>query len=151
MRSLSVFGAVRWGVLAVALAMLSACGMFGGGTRHGGVVTQAANIPSSFDVTLLADKDTQFDFDGAPLTEQDLASAFRYRREEHLPMSTVLLKRGEKQKVKNEHQVSLLRVASQIGFKVYAQEKNGTITELQASGTLAKDNAEDKASNENGQ
>lgn len=151
MRSSAVFGPVRIAALASALAMLSACGMFGGGAKRDGVVTQAANIPASFDVTLLADKDNQFDFGGAPLTSQDLASAFRYRKEERLPMSTVLLKRGEKQKIKNEHLAGLLRIASQIGFKAYAEEKDGTINELQASGKLAEDNAAEKASNENGQ
>lgn len=151
MRSSAAFGPVRIVALASALAMLSACGMFGGGAKRDGVVTQASNIPESFDVTLLADKDSQFDFGGAPLTSQDLASAFRYRKEEHLPMSTVLLKRGEKQKIKNEHLTGLLRIASQIGFRAYAEEKDGTINELQASGKLAEDNAAEKTSNENGQ
>lgn len=127
----------RMAAMALAAALLSACGLFGGGTKSSGVVTQATNIPAGFDVTLLADKDNQFDFDGAPLTALDLESAFRYRQEEDLPMSTVLLKRGEKQKVKKEHLATLVRIAGKMGFKAYVDE-SGVISELQASGKAAE-------------
>ncbi len=126
----------RMAALALAAVLLSACGMFGG-SKPDGVVTQAANIPAGFDVTLIADKDNQFDFDGAPLTSMDLESAFRYRQEEHLPLSTVLLKRGEKQKVKKEHLATLVRIAGKMGFKAYVDE-SGVISELQASGKAAE-------------
>ncbi|HEY6543449.1 MAG TPA: hypothetical protein VIZ64_00940, partial [Dokdonella sp.] len=73
-----------------------------------------------------------FDFDGAPLTEEDLKSALRYRQEESLPVATVLLTRGEKQKVKSEHLVSLARVAFQLKINAYVQAKDGTISEVRA-------------------
>ncbi len=139
MRSNWMIRPARMAALALAAALLSACGMFGGGTRTDGVITQAANIPTSFDVTLVADKDNQFDYDpeggtnGAPLNSLDLESALRYRQEENLPISTVLLKRGEKQKVKKEHLGALVRIADKMGFKAYVDEK-GVISELQASG-----------------
>lgn len=139
MRSNWMIRPARMAALALTAALLSACGMFGGGTRADGVITQAANIPTSFDVTLVADKDNQFDYDpeggtnGAPLNSLDLESALRYRQEENLPMSTVLLKRGEKQKVKKEHLGALVRIADKMGFKAYVDEK-GVISELQASG-----------------
>lgn len=136
MRSFTIVGSAKAAVLVLALAALSACGMFGG-SKSDGVTKQAANIPAGFDVTLLAEKDVQFDFDGAPLTSQDLESAFRYRKEEKLPLSTVLLKRGEKQKVKKEHLASLVRIAGQMGFRAYVEESDGVISELQASGKLA--------------
>ncbi|MEP6511975.1 MAG: hypothetical protein ABJB02_10300 [Dokdonella sp.] len=63
-------------VLAMALTLLTACG--GGRTKAD--IVQSANIPAGFDVTITADKDNQFDFDGAPLTAEDLKSAFRYRQ-----------------------------------------------------------------------
>jgi hypothetical protein len=138
MRSfIPVRSAAKTAILILAVAALSACGMFGG-SRSDGIVKQAENIPTGFDVTLLAEKDVQFDFQGAPLTSQDLESAFRYRKEEKLPLSTVLLKRGEKQKVKKEHLASLVRIAGQMGFKAYVEEGDGVISELQASGKLAE-------------
>ena len=131
MRILSIRGLVRIAALAALLALLAAC------HRNATVMpakVQAANIPSTFDVTLLADKDNQFDFDGAPLTPEDLRGAFRYRIEEHLPMSTVLLKRGEKQKVKKEHINTLARIALEMKFKAFVLENDGAISELVAGG-----------------
>ena len=109
--------------------VLSACG--GRGVSKD-LVTQASNIPASFDVTLIADKDTQFDYEGAPLTEEDLRSALRYRKEQNLPVSTVIVKRGEKERIKNEHVVSLARVAYQLNIRAFMQAKDGTISELRA-------------------
>lgn len=138
MRSFTIVGSAKAAVLMLAFAALPACGLFGGGSKSDGVVKQASNIPTGFDVTVLADKDNQFDYDGAPLTSQDLQSAFRYRQEEKLPMSTVLLKRGEKQKVKKEHEAALVRIAGQMGVKAYVEDGDGLISELQASGKLAE-------------
>lgn len=129
MRRESVGTILRLAALALVTIGVAACGR---GDVRPDQVQQAENIPASFDVTLLADKDNQFDFDGAPLTEEDLKSAFRYRQEESLPMSSVLLKRGEKQKVKGEHLVSLARVAYQLKINAYVQNKNGEISEVRA-------------------
>ncbi len=123
----------RFLALALFAFLLTACG---GRAIKPEEVAQAGDVPSSFDVTILADKDNQFDFDGAPLTSEDLKSAFRYRLEERLPMGTVLLKRGEKQKVKNEHVVAFARIAYELKFKGYIQEKDGTISQVLA---LARD------------
>ena len=135
MRSLSIGSIWKFAVLMLAIVALAAC--------HRGVTkpnpVQAANIPSSFDVTLLADKDNQFDFEGAPLSSEDLESAFRYRQEQSLPMATVLLKRGEKEKVKNPQIISLARIAYQMKFKAYVLNANGEISEVQA---LTKDSPE---------
>lgn len=108
------------------LALLCACG---GGRTRSDVATVPADVPSSFDVTLLADKDGQFDFDGAPLTSEDLKSALRYRQEESLPVATILLKRGEKQKIKGEHLGALARIAYDLGIKAYFED-DGEISEL---------------------
>lgn len=129
MRNESVGAILRIAMLALLASVVVACGR---DEVRPDQVQQAANIPASFDVTLLADKDNQFDFDGAPLTEEDLKSALRYRQEESLPVSTVLLKRGEKQKVKGEHLVSLARVAFQLKINAYVQSKNGEISEVRA-------------------
>jgi hypothetical protein len=109
-------------------ALLAACG--GGPTK--GDIVQAANIPTSFDVTIYSAKDNQFDYDGAPLTEEDLKSALRYRKEQNLPVATVLMKRGESQKIKNEHIISLARISYQMSIKTYMQDKQGEISEIRA-------------------
>ena len=129
MRSFTIGGSARLAVLMTAVVALSACGLFHHGAKPD--VVQAANIPSSFDVTILADKDNQFDLEGAPLTSEDLKSALRYRQEESLPMSTILLKRGEKQKIKAEHQVALARLAFQLKVRAFFED-DGVIAELQA-------------------
>lgn len=121
--------AAQAGILALALVAIAGC--------HRGAskddLVQAANIPAGFDLTLVADKDSQFDYDGAPLTEEDFKSAMRYRKEEKLPLSTVLLKRGEKEKIKKEHIIALARVAYLMGFKAYIQpDADGEISEILA-------------------
>lgn len=127
MRSVSRFLPRMLVLIALALA-LAACSS--GRTR--GPVVQAANIPPHFDITLMAEKDNQFDFQDAPLTVEDLKSALRYRKEESLPMSTVLLKRGEKQRVSKTHINNLVTIAQEMGFTAYLLEKGGQIAELQA-------------------
>jgi hypothetical protein len=108
--------------------LLSACG----GRNLKGDFVQSADIPKSFDVTIIAEKDTTFDYEGAPLTAEDLRSALRYRKEESLPVATILMKRGEKQKIKNDHIIALARIAYQMNIKAYIQEKNGEISEIRA-------------------
>jgi hypothetical protein len=122
---------IRWlAALVCAVAIvLSACG---GRRVNKDLLVQAPNIPSSFDVTLIADKDNQFDYEGAPLTEEDLKSALRYRKEQNLPVATVIVKRGEKERIKNEHIVALARVAYQLKLRAFMQAKDGEISELRA-------------------
>ena len=114
--------------LSFLIVLLAACG--GGPTK--GDIVQAANIPPSFDVTIYPAKDNQFTYDGAPLTEEDFKSALRYRKEQNLPIATILMKRSDDQKVKSEHVISLARVAYQMNIKAYVQEKDGTISEIRA-------------------
>jgi hypothetical protein len=134
MRHLSGRRIVTWAALALFAFALAACG----GRVNKELLAQASNIPPSFDVTLIADKDNQFDYDpaggtnGAPLTEEDLRSALRYRKEQNLPCETIIVKRGEKERIKNEHIVSLARVAYQLKMRAFMQAKDGTISELLA-------------------
>jgi len=134
MRHLSGRRIVTWAALALFALALGACG----GRVNKELIAQGSNIPPSFDVTLIADKDNQFDYDpaggsnGAPLTEEDLRSALRYRKEQNLPCTTVIVKRGEKERIKNEHIVSLARVAYQLKMRAFMQAKDGTISELVA-------------------
>ncbi|MBX3698790.1 MAG: hypothetical protein R3F08_03555 [Dokdonella sp.] len=122
----------------LALVMLVlALGACAKGTR-----TDAArapvNVPPAFDVTLIATKDGQFDYLDAPLTPQDLRAALNYRKEQNLPMSTVLLKRGEKEKVKDVHIVALARIAVALGFTAYVME-DGEINEIRTTTTTKEE------------
>ena len=54
-----------------------------------------------------AAKEGQFDYMEAPLTPADLRAALNYRKEQNLPMKTVLLKRGEKARIKDTLIVAL--------------------------------------------
>ena len=58
--------------------------------------------------------------------------ALRYRKEQNLPCETIIVKRGEKERIKNEHIVSLARVAYQLKMRAFMQAKDGTISELLA-------------------
>ncbi|MFA7322150.1 MAG: hypothetical protein WC000_11855 [Dokdonella sp.] len=88
--------------------------------------------PASYDVTLIAEKDGQFDFQDVPLTAQDLRAALNYRKEQGLPMKTLLLKRGEKNRIKDSHIVALARIAVALEFTAYLEEK-GEINEIRAT------------------
>jgi len=145
-RSANLF---RAAALAAAAAILAAC-HGGGGRNIAPDKVNAGSGPATFDVTLVAAKDNQFDYDpqggdnGAPLTVEDLRGALRYRIEEHLPVQTVLLKRGEKQRVNKEHLAYLLRVAQEMKFKAYMLEKDGGISELVPTGRSAESADGDK-------
>ena len=128
MRNVSNLRSLSAALVFVAAALLSACG----GRAVKGSLAQPAVVPAGFDVTIIADKDNQFDLDGAPLTEEDLRSALRYRKDQNLPVASVLMKRGEKEKIKNEHIIALARIAYQLNIKAYIQDKSGEISEIRA-------------------
>ncbi|MBN8480681.1 MAG: hypothetical protein J0L88_03715 [Xanthomonadales bacterium] len=115
-------------LVGAAMAMLAACG--GRNARQD--VVRGANIPATFDVTILAEKDGQFDYNEVPFVAQDLRSALNYRKEQGLPMETVLLKRSEKQSVKDGHVVAIARLSVDLKFKAYVEE-DGEINEIQTT------------------
>ena len=114
--------------LVVLTLILAACAR---GTRTD-AARAAVNAPSSFDVTLIAEKEGQFDFQEVPLTPQDLRAALNYRKEQGLPMKTLLLKRGEKNRIKDTHIVALARIAVALGITAYIDEK-GEINEIRTT------------------
>jgi hypothetical protein len=59
-------------------------------------------------------------------------------------MATVLLKRGEKQKIKNEYIVALARIAYQMNFRAFILENDGTISEIRAQVKDADEQAKPK-------
>ncbi|UXI69549.1 hypothetical protein [Tahibacter amnicola] len=118
---------LRGVILASAAALaLSACS---GRTRPTDVA--APDVPSTFDVVLKADKDGQYDMDGATLSEEDVKGNLRFRRDTNNPAKTVLLKRAEKQKVSDRHVAGLARIGFELKVRTFLQEKEGEeITEV---------------------
>lgn len=107
---------------------IAACGG-GRGTKPG-----AASVPMPrADIVALADKDGQFEFDRATLSPEDFKSALRYLQEQNKGPKTVLLKRGEKQKVTDRHLAELARIGMELHLRIYVQEKDGgEVQEVQA-------------------
>lgn len=111
-----------------ACAALAACG--GRSARPG---TATVSMPKT-DVVVLADKDGQFDLDGATLSPDDFRSALRYMQEQNQGPKSVLLKRGEKQKVTDRHLAELARTSMELHLRTYVQEKEGgQVQEVQAA------------------
>lgn len=110
---------LRGSLLALLAALvLSACG---GRTRPDAVA--APNIPASFDITLVADKDGQFDLDGATLSEEDVKGHLRFLRDQNKPAQTVFLKRDGKQKVTARHIQGLARIGLELKVRTFLKEK----------------------------
>ncbi|HVH33658.1 hypothetical protein ACFJIW_17315 [Tahibacter sp. UC22_41] len=110
----------------IAALLLSACG---GKTRPDTV--SAPNIPASFDMTLLPEKDGQFDLNGATLSEEDVKGHLRYLRDQNKPAQSIFLKRDGKQKVTERHIQGLARIGLELKVHTYLQEKPGMeITEV---------------------
>jgi len=108
---------------------LAACGG-NKATRPG---TTVVPMPKA-DVVVLADKDGQFDLDGATLSPEDFRSALRYMQEQNKTPKIVLLKRGEKQKVTDRHLAELARTGMELHLRTYVQEnEDGEVTEVQAA------------------
>ena len=91
-----------------------------------------ANAPTTFDLTVSADKDGQFDLDGATLTAEDLRGHLRYRNEPgNKPVHTMLLKTGEKEKIKNTHIAALASIARDLKIEAYVRDNDGHLKVIQ--------------------
>lgn len=111
------------------VAMLGACGK--DDLKQGTAEVNAA-APAQYDLTLRADKDGQFDLDGATLTAEDLRSHIRYRNEPgHQPVKTILLKPGEKEKVKNTHVAGLAGICRDLKIVAYVEDNDGRLKIIQ--------------------
>lgn len=120
-------------VLSLALlgAVLAACGGRDD-IKKGTSDIAASNAPTTFDLTVAADKDNQFDLDGATLTAEDLRGHIRYRNEPgHQPVHTILLKTGEKEKIKNTHVAALAGIARDLKIAAYVRDNDGHLKVIQ--------------------
>jgi hypothetical protein len=113
---------VRILAIGLLIALMSACG---GRDAIKNGTTEAADVPSSYDLTVKADKDGQFDFDGATLTAEDLRGHIRYLSEVGKPVHAILLSPGEKEKVKNTHVAALAGICRDLKITAYVQDNDG--------------------------
>lgn len=78
-----------------------------------------------------AEKDGQFDLNGATLSEEDVKGHLRYLRDQNKPAQSIFLKRDGKQKVTERHIQGLARIGLELKVHTYLQEKPGMeITEV---------------------
>lgn len=109
-----------------ALFALLACALLAACAGHARPDTMAApDVPAAFDLTVLADKDGQFDLDGATLDGESLRGHLSYRKEQGQGIGTLLLKRGEKQKVTDRHIAEIFKIHAALGIRTFVQEKDG--------------------------
>lgn len=118
------FRALRTLALAALLAALAACSS---NAVKDNAAAAPANAPQQYDLVVLSDKDGQFDFDGATLNAEDLRSHIRFRNETNQPVHTLLLKRGEKQKITNDHVAGVAGVARDLKVDAYVLDNDGKL------------------------
>jgi hypothetical protein len=118
-------------LLALFAVALTACGGRDD-IKKGTSDIAVSNAPTAFDLTISADKDNQFDLDGATLTAEDLRGHIRYRNEPgHQSVRTILLKTGEKEKIKNTHVAALASIARDLKLEAYVRDNDGHLKVIQ--------------------
>jgi hypothetical protein len=130
MHKSSIIRGVQALIIALLLALLAACG--GRDAINKGTADVAtANSPTSFDLTVAADADNQFEYQGATLTREDLAGHIRYLAETGKPVHSILLTTGEKQKIKNEHVAALASICRDLKITGYVRDNDGHLKVIQ--------------------
>jgi len=124
---------LRIAVIASLIGLLAACG--GRDEIKNNTTDAAADAPSSYDLTVAADKDGQFDFDGASLAAEDLRGHIRYLNESGHPVHSILLKRGEKEKIKNTHVGVLAGISRDMKITAYVQDNDGHLKVIKIDDT----------------
>lgn len=128
MRKFHFYRSLRIGVIALLIAALAACG---GRDEIKKGTSEVVDVPASYDLTIAADKDGQFDFDGATLAAEDLRGHIRYLNESGHSVHNILLKRGEKEKIKNTHVAALAGIARDLHVTAYVQDNDGHLKIVQ--------------------
>lgn len=116
-------------VVALLFALLGACGRNAISTGTSDITV--ADAPATYDLTVAADKDAQFEYEGATLSREDLAGHIRYLTEIGKPVHTILLIPGEKQKIKNEHVAALAGICRDLKISGYVRDNDGRLKVLQ--------------------
>ena len=117
-------------LVALVLALLLVGGCFKR-TRPGEEFSKA-DIPTTFDVTITAAKDGLYEYNDVPLTSVDLKDAMRYRKDQAQSLATVLMQRGEKQRVTDSYISTIARLSHELGFRAFIKDKEG-ISEIRTS------------------
>ena len=115
------FRTARILLAALLLAALAACGR--NDIKKG--TSEITNVPDSYDLTIGADKDGQFDFDGATIDRETLRGHIRYLNESGRPVHTILLRPGEKEKIKEPHIAALAGIARDLKVTAYVKDSEG--------------------------
>jgi hypothetical protein len=121
MQSISISKMLRVVSIALFVAMLAACGR--DAIKSG--TTDVVDAPASYDLSVKADKDGQFDFDGATLSAEDLRGHLRYLAEVGKPVHAILLTPGEKEKIKNTHVAALASISRDLKITAYVTDNDG--------------------------
>ena len=122
MYKFSVVKSFRIFAIALLIGLLAACG---GGRAIKNGTTDATDIPEAYDLSIKADKDGQFDFDGATLSPEDLRGHIRYLTEVGKPVHAILLTRGEKEKITNVHIAALASLCRDLKIIAYVKDNDG--------------------------
>ena len=133
MRKFHFYRMLQVAMIALLIGLLAACGGRDDLKKNATDVTSDA--PASYDLTVAADKDGQFDFDGASLAAEDLRGHIRYLNESGHPVHTLLLKRGEKEKIKNTHVGVLAGIARDMKITAYVQDNDGHLKVIKIDDT----------------
>ena len=120
-------------VIASLIGVLSACG--GRDDLKKDATDVTSEEPASYDLTVAADKDGQFDFDGASLAAEDLRGHIRYLNESGHPVHSILLKRGEKEKIKNTHVGVLAGISRDMKITAYVRDNDGHLKVIKIDDT----------------
>ena len=130
MRKSSIFRGAQALILLLLVALLGACGGRDA-INEGTSDIASANRPAAFDLTVAADKDNQFEYDGATLTREDLAGHLRYLAEIGKPVHTILLTPGEKEKIKSTHIAALAGICRDLKITGYVRDNDGHLKVIQ--------------------
>jgi hypothetical protein len=122
---------VRILALAAALVLLAACGR----DDIKSSTTDATGGPIQYDLTVIADKDGQFELQGATLSAEDLRGHIRYRNETGQNVKTILLTKGEKQKVTNQHVAGMAGIARDLKAIAFVQDNDGKLKVIKIDDT----------------
>lgn len=120
----SSFRLLRLLAAAFALSLVAACSS---NAVKDSAATAPANTPQQYDLVVRADKDGQFEYEGATLNAEDLRGHIRFRNETSQPVRTILLKRGEKQKVTNDHIAGMAGIARDLKAEAYVEDNDGKL------------------------
>lgn len=126
MRKSYIFRGAQALILALLVALLAACGGRDA-IKKGTSDIAASNAPQTFDLTVAADKDGTFEYQGATLTREDLAGHIRYLAETGKPVHSLLLTTGEKQKITNVHVAALAGICRDLKITGYVRDNDGNL------------------------